>query len=108
MCVALLVGCEAAGSDPGPGANDPGSGDGGDDMPIGGEVVLSGDAVTIDSVVYTNGTMGWNVPDGRSLQLSPANFSDSANDDGTNWCESVSMFGLGDYGTPGTPNADCP
>ena len=46
---------------------------------------------------------------GASLNLDPDHFDLDDNDDGTNWCSSITAIGTGsDSGTPGTANETCP
>ena len=44
---------------------------------------------------------------GESMQLDPGSLNSSDYDDGNNWCPSVSVYGDGDLGTPGTANEAC-
>ncbi|HFA50625.1 MAG TPA: T9SS type A sorting domain-containing protein [Bacteroidetes bacterium] len=59
----------------------------------------------IDIVVWDNGAT-FPDPSGKSMNLSPASFNATANDDGINWCEAISQFAT-DFGTPGAANDDC-
>jgi len=46
---------------------------------------------------------------GKSLNLDAAHFNGDDNDDGSFWCQSTTLIGLGlDLGTPGTANESCP
>jgi hypothetical protein len=56
----------------------------------------------IDEVTYGEVTAG------QSLQLSLSAQDAVANDNGSNWCASVTMYGAGDWGTPGAANDPCP
>jgi hypothetical protein len=56
-----------------------------------------------DAVVW-NTTTNFPVPTGGSIALKTVSLDNSI---GSNWCESSTVFGLGDKGTPGLPN-DCP
>ncbi len=68
------------------------------------EVILrASDGITIDSIAYDDGVT-WPDPIGASMAVNSL-FAD--NNDGNNWCESSTVFGDGDYGTPGQTN-DCP
>ena len=60
---------------------------------------------TIDEVSYA---ANLDFPDqiGRSVSLSP-NAGHTENDLGLNWCYPSSIFGIGDYGTPGQQNDEC-
>ena len=44
---------------------------------------------------------------GKSASLDPASLSATANDSGANWCKAQSVYGAGDFGTPGAANPDC-
>ncbi|MEL6342680.1 MAG: lamin tail domain-containing protein, partial [Myxococcota bacterium] len=61
---------------------------------------------TIDTVTYT----GANFPStgGTSISLSPSSLNATDNDTGSNWCGAESVYGDGDYGTPGATNDACP
>ncbi|MEC7988269.1 MAG: lamin tail domain-containing protein, partial [Myxococcota bacterium] len=69
------------------------------------ELVLTYQGVIIDAVDYA--TAGFPDPAGASMSLNSASFSDTANDDGNNWCASTTDMGSGDFGTPGSANDDC-
>ena len=63
-------------------------------------------AVVIDGVEWDNGST-FPDPSGYSMSLDPGYYDESDNDDGLNWCEASSTYGLGDYGTPGDDNDNC-
>jgi hypothetical protein len=71
------------------------------------EVVLvaPGD-IEVSRVNYDGGP---NFPDlvGKSMQLNPAFLNETDNDNGDNWCPSLSPYGDGDIGTPGLANETC-
>ena len=56
----------------------------------------------IDGVSYQS---DWPLVAGASLELDPASADSAANNLPTNWNESSSVYGAGDFGTPGSPNA---
>lgn len=49
-----------------------------------------------------------NDPGDHSLSLDPDHYDPTANDDGSKWCKVNKKYGLGDYGTPGQINPQCP
>lgn len=59
---------------------------------------LSG--TVIDEVAYDGGS-SFPDPDGASMTLNSDSYTATANDNGSNWSESVVPFGLGDKGSPG-------
>jgi hypothetical protein len=63
-------------------------------------------AVRIDSVFYDVATF----PDteGASISLDPDAHDAALNNEGGNWCDGQDSFGLGDLGSPGGPNPECP
>ena len=65
-------------------------------------VLLDGDLNQVDRVAWDNGAT-FPDPNGASMSLEDP-FLDNAL--GSNWCESVTPFGDGDLGTPGSAN-DC-
>jgi len=70
----------------------------------GDEIVLQCGDIIVDHVAYT-GT--W-VTDSAAIQLSPANFDATLNDDVANWCVATTEYGTAaKLGTPGTANIDC-
>ncbi len=74
----------------------------------GDEVVLECNGTVIDSVDY-NSTLGFPVPTGASMSLSPTALDATANDDGANWCISPTstLTSSTDLGTPGVANGTC-
>lgn len=71
------------------------------------EVVLISNGVEVDRVNYDGGVLFPN-PNGRSMSLDPAATTALDNDSGDNWCDGFTLFGAGDYGTPGAENPTCP
>jgi hypothetical protein len=71
------------------------------------ELIISNVSGTLDEVLWDNGST-FPDPNGASLNLDPSSFTDVANDDGANWCESSSVLSAGDFGTPGALNDTCP
>lgn len=61
-----------------------------------------GDLEIIDMVSFDSRITG------TSWSLDPAFNTAVENDDPANWCAAVTAFGLGDLGTPGGTNPDCP
>lgn len=70
------------------------------------ELILGYQGTIIDEILWDGGPV-WPDPTGASMNLNPTLFSSLDNDAGANWCESVSVFGSGDLGTPGAPNDAC-
>jgi hypothetical protein len=70
------------------------------------EVILMRDTTLIDQVLYDEGN-GWNVPTGSSLNLDPSAYNSASNDNPSSWCASMTVFGKGDHGTPGSMNDYC-
>ncbi len=69
------------------------------------EILLGYGGILVDKVDYDS---SFPQKKGRSRSLDPASTSESANDDGANWCEGQSDYGTdGDQGTPGLPNDPC-
>ncbi|HVK84684.1 MAG TPA: hypothetical protein VM513_11285 [Kofleriaceae bacterium] len=66
-----------------------------------GDVSLVSGATIVDAFSWTSSRAG------KALQVDPdfANVSD--NDDQANWCDATQVYGDGDLGTPGAPNAQC-
>ncbi len=67
------------------------------------EAVLTCGGVVIDQVLWDT-ALGWTIPDGASIQLSPSSLDAVSNDAPTSWCPATTAFGSGDRGTPGAPN----
>lgn len=65
--------------------------------------------VVIDQVEYVIGTT-FPKADGRSLSLDPSFFDFELNDEGEAWCPTGDdhPLALGDFGTPGEMNPECP
>jgi cysteine-rich repeat protein len=70
------------------------------------EVKLSCGDTLIDQVSYTPLFTG--IMEGHALALGAQHKTATLNDNPFAWCTSGVLFGAGDYGTPGTPNPDCP
>jgi len=72
------------------------------------DLTLSLAGVVLDVVSYEDGLSGWpSVVEGYSLVLDAASYSDTDNDDGTNWCYPWTGgeeydTGYGDHGSPGS------
>ncbi|MCK5490556.1 MAG: lamin tail domain-containing protein [Candidatus Pacebacteria bacterium] len=67
------------------------------------EIIFSCQGTEIDRVEYDGGPIFPN-PTGKSMILADVLLD---NNDGDNWCESTSVFGVGDLGTPGAVNDSC-
>ncbi len=59
----------------------------------------------IDSVLYD--TTSWPITPGKSMGLSSVFTDYISNDNPAYWCESTSVYGDGDLGTPGATNDSC-
>ena len=70
------------------------------------EIILSNRDGIIDSVVYNDSDFP--DVDGMALSLDANSLSASSNDNGNNWCSATTLYGQGDYGTPGSINPACP
>ncbi|MEO0898157.1 MAG: DUF3616 domain-containing protein [Bacteroidota bacterium] len=66
-------------------------------------VILAPDSTEIDRVEWDNGAT-FPDPNGASMSLQANNQN---NNQGSNWCTAMTVFGAGDMGTPGMAN-DCP
>ena len=52
--------------------------------------------------------VGWDeATSGVASQLDPANHDPVLNDDAFYWCDAEEAYGIGDLGSPGTPNSSC-
>lgn len=71
------------------------------------EIILSSGGVLVDEIAYDDG-QAWPDAAGKSLQLDTRSLAPVWNDDGSRWCEGTLAYGLGDLGTPGSRNDDCP
>ena len=67
-------------------------------------VAVGGNQGIIDSVLYDT---TWPFAAGVSMNLDPAATDATSNDDVANWCGSISTYGMGDFGTPGSANDSC-
>lgn len=67
--------------------------------------IMNGETI-VDAVRWTSSR------NGRSLSLDPDFTTDTANDDGGNFCDGATVYHMAgaamDFGTPGGPNAQCP
>ncbi len=66
-----------------------------------GDVRLVFGAVTLDSFLWTRSAGG------VSIQVDPDAANPVDNDDEVNWCDSSSVYGAGDQGSPGGGNVQC-
>ena len=64
-------------------------------------ILCTSDERIIDEVEYDS---GWPLASGASMELSPAHLDAGNNDDSSAWLLSTSVFGAGDFGTPGRAN----
>ncbi len=69
-------------------------------------ILLSPTMVEIDRIVYGSGASFPDDGPGISISLNPTDLTGN-NNDGANWCGSISSFGDGDLGTPGAVNDAC-
>lgn len=65
-------------------------------------VFIAYDGAILDEVHYPK------PDDGVAWSLDPDLVSDAANDDPASWCDAVTPFGDGSFGTPGEENPQCP
>lgn len=68
-------------------------------------ILTTAGGTEIDRVEWDNGAT-FPDPNGHSMNLDSAQFDGTANDDGTNWCESTTAMGT-QFGTPGAANETC-
>ena len=70
---------------------------------------ISWNNTLIDEVKYNKGHDGWaDDMAGHSMNLSPDHLNATDNDNGANWCYTMSnKMTAGDYGTPGAANEAC-
>ena len=65
-------------------------------------------ATVIDSVTYgTTTASGWPIVSGHAKALRPPTLDAVTNDAATAWCSASTVYGSGDFGTPGAANV-CP
>lgn len=64
-------------------------------------ILLDPQSEEIDKVTYSGAATG------KSLSLDPNHVDATDNDDPAFWCLASSVFGMGDYGTPGSMNGSC-
>ena len=69
-------------------------------------IFLAYGSMTFDEVSYDGGP---DFPDvaGKSMNLNLDSYDADLNDDGANWCTSISGLSSGDFGTPGGVNTAC-
>ncbi|MBM4341928.1 MAG: lamin tail domain-containing protein [Deltaproteobacteria bacterium] len=87
-----------------------------------GDVILEWNGKVIDQVTFSpkgfvctlpnpppncGPTTGFPVVEGKSMQLDPAAYDHTKNDDFKNWCEAQDPYGDGDWGSPGQANPPC-
>ena len=68
-------------------------------------ITLSSNNGTVDAVTYNK--FDWGYFTGVSMNLSPVATDADDNDSARFWCEGASVYGDGDFGTPGTVNSNC-
>jgi hypothetical protein len=68
---------------------------------------VDGFSVVIDGVNYDAG-ITFPSSEGFALSLDPDRHTATANNDGFNWCDAPTMYGDGDFGSPGEANPSCP
>ncbi len=65
-------------------------------------IILANTAgATVDEVYYNSNVTG------KSWNLDPSQFSTTANDNLSNWCNATGIYGVGDFGTPRSGNSSC-
>ncbi len=64
-------------------------------------ILLDGSNNLVDEVQYIKASAG------KSFSLDPAHFNSLDNDLKANWCYASTIYGMGDYGTPGSMNNTC-
>ena len=67
-----------------------------------GDVRILAGTTVIDAITWTTST------NGKALQLDPDFIDAIANDNASNFCDATATYGLGDFGTPGVANTQCP
>jgi hypothetical protein len=72
------------------------------DLATAGSLTLTCGGQTVDTVSWTGASSG------TSRSLDPDHLSAVDDDTEANWCVASAAYGLGDLGTPGGPNPDCP
>ena len=68
------------------------------------------DGTTPGPLIFTvdYGNSGFSVTAGAALSLDPSHMNANEAVLGSSWCNAISVYGSGDYGTPGTINDVCP
>lgn len=69
-------------------------------------IIISYGGVEFDRVAWDDGAT-FPDPVGTSMNLDAESFDIVGNDAGSAWCEATTVFGDGDFGTPGGPNEIC-
>ena len=72
----------------------------------GDEIILELDGTVIDSVAYVLDL--WPLPEGKALVLDPWVADWELNDDPMAWCPATVLLPMGDFGSPGAENEECP
>jgi len=67
---------------------------------------ITGQSELIDEIAWDDGVTFPDL-DGASMSLDPFYNTAAQNDVGSRWCASTTLFGVGDRGTPGSPNDAC-
>lgn len=74
-----------------------------------GSIKLLWNGKSIDELQYDSAKDGWPAfKAGRAMSLSEGLELSNSNHLGDSWCNAETMYGMGDYGTPGKPNPKCP
>jgi len=68
-------------------------------------LIVNSDGLTIDRVAYVQGP--WPVDASTAMNLHTGSLDEVSNDSPSNWCFASDHYGLGDLGTPGSPNRPC-
>ena len=71
------------------------------------ELRLTWNGTVIDEVEWDVTTLEWSIPSGASLTIAKGADDAVSNDQPQSWCESLSPFGDGDGGSPGSADGDC-
>ncbi len=69
------------------------------------EIVINSGTEDLDEMSWTRST---GLTSGSSWSLDPESMDADANDSSSAWCAGATSYGLGDLGTPGSANDDCP
>src|SRR5690606_29490555 len=68
------------------------------------EIILKCTNGTVIDQVFYDGGPNFPDPSGASMELSTTAYNSVDNDLGENWGDARTLFGAGDYGTPGSQN----